>query len=397
MYLDSDKLKVVYQAVKKYEVDAWIVVGRETAIKSEPILPVLGDMDFIIATALVFTPEKCYAVVSPLDYQGFLKIPGVDEVCEYVTIEQGIADLLVKLQPKKVALNYAANDASADGLTYGYWLMMQDVLESAGFKGEVVSAEPIIQMVRGIKTPQQIAYITECAQITIEIFNELTDYITTKENLTSLDIFHKAQELGFARGCTMSWNEEQCPGVSVGPNHPGGHMGPVEIAVEKGHCVKLDFGVAKNGYCSDLQRTWYILRDDEDDAPEDIKAAFKAVVDAIQLAKDFMRPGVTGNEVDTVAREHIAGLGFPDWNASLGHQVGHKAHDGGKTLSPRRDRYNRPELIDVPLDAGLVFTLEPGIPTSGGRVCAEEMVLITETGSEWIVPPQKELILVRRK
>lgn len=397
MHLDSEKLKVVYSAMQNSDADVWIVVGRETAIKSEPILPVLGDMDFIIAAALAFTKDRCYGIASVLDANGFRQIDGIDEVVEYTTLEQGIGDLLKQLNPKKVALNFAANDPSADGLTYGYWLMMQDVFDSIGFKGEVISAEPIIQQVRGIKTPAQLAVIEECSEITIEIFDEVTKYITEKEDLTSMDIYNKMLELTYARGCTTSWSADQCPGVSVGPDYPGGHMGPVEIKVEKGHCINIDFGVAKNGYCSDHQRTWYILKDDEQDAPEDIKAAFQAVVDGVQLAYDFIRPGVTGNQVDTVAREHITGLGYPDWNASLGHQVGHRTHDGGKSLAPRKPRYNKPELIDVPLDAGLVFTLEPGVPTSGGRVAVEEMVVIEENGARWLSPPQKELILVRRK
>ncbi|NLT58774.1 MAG: aminopeptidase P family protein [Clostridiales bacterium] len=397
MYLDREKLEVVYRAMQSSDVDAWITVGRETAIKSEPILPVLGDMDFILPTVIVFTKDKCIAVVSPLDIHGYRAIDGVDEAIEYLTLEQGIADLLKQLKPKKLALNYAANDASADGLTHGYWLMMQAVLQEVGLPIEVVSAEPIIQQVRGIKTASQLAAITECCAITMEIFDELTDYLATQEDLTSMDIFNKLQEMTYARGCTTSWSPALCPGVSTGPDYPGGHMGPVEIAVEKGHTVTVDFGVAKNGYCSDHQRTWYILKDDEQDAPEDVKAAFKAVVDGIQKAFDFMRPGVTGNQVDTVAREHITGLGYPDWNASLGHQVGHRTHDGGKTLSPRRNRYNRPELIDVPLDAGQVFTLEPSVPTRCGRVSAEEMCVVEPQGCRWLAPPQKELILVRRK
>ena len=397
MHLDREKLKVVYSAMQNSDADAWIIVGRETAIKSEPILPVLGDMDFIIAAALVFTKEKCYGVASVLDSNGFRQIDGIDEVLEYTTLEQGLGDLLMKLKPDKIALNFAANDASADGLTYGYWLMLQDVFGRIGFSGKIISAEPIIQQVRGIKTPSQLAAITECCDITMEIFDEVTDYLAEKENLTSMDIYNFMLERTYTRGYTTSWNAIQCPGVSVGPNYPGGHMGPVEIAVEKGHCINIDFGVAKNGYCSDHQRTWYILRDDEQDAPEDIKAAFQAVVDGIQLAFDFMRPGVTGNQVDTVAREYITGLGYPDWNASLGHQVGHRTHDGGKSLAPRKPRYNKPELIDVPLDAGLVFTLEPGVPSSGGRVAAEEMVVIEEQGARWLAPPQKELILIRRK
>ena len=50
MNLDKEKLPIIYQALKENNVNAWLITGRESIMKSEPILPVLGDMDFIIAT-----------------------------------------------------------------------------------------------------------------------------------------------------------------------------------------------------------------------------------------------------------------------------------------------------------------------------------------------------------
>ena len=91
----------------------------------------------------------------------------------------------------------------------------------------------------------------------------------------------------------------------------------------------------------------------------------------------------------------IVDEGFDSWNAALGHQVGHETHDGGTILANRRPRYNKPNLIDTPLDAGNVFAVEPSVEIAEGRVGVEEDVLITENGGVFLAPPQQELILIR--
>ena len=119
MYLDKEKLPIIYEALRENQVDAWLITGRESIMKSEPVLPVLGDMDFIIATTLIFTAEgKCIAIVSPLDVEGYKLIEGIDEVVEYqTTMEESIYEVLSKLKPKRLALDYSSSDAAADGLS----------------------------------------------------------------------------------------------------------------------------------------------------------------------------------------------------------------------------------------------------------------------------------------
>jgi Xaa-Pro aminopeptidase len=158
--------------------------------------------------------------------------------------------------------------------------------------------------------------------------------------------------------------------------------------------MDIDFGVSQNGYCSDLQRTYYILKDDETCACGEVQRAFDTLKEAIRRTVEFMKPGATGEEADAVARNYVVSQGFPSWNYALGHQVGRMAHDGGMILAPKWNRYNK-SLVEQPMEAGMVFTLEPGIATSRGYVGIEEMVYITETGTEFLSTPQQEIYLVR--
>lgn len=395
MYLDKEKLPIIYEALRENQVDAWLITGRESIMKSEPVLPVLGDMDFIIATTLIFTAEgKCIAIVSPLDVEGYKLIEGIDEVVEYqTTMEESIYEVLSKLRPKRLALDYSSSDAAADGLTVGMYKMLERVFRRLDFKMETVSAFPIVSDVRGRKTSTQIEKIRHCAVKADEYLRRVPEMC--KKGTTSLDIFNFLHEVAYEDGYGMSWADSQCPGVSVDPNVPSGHMGIVSTPIVEGYLINIDYGVSKDGYCSDLQRMYYVLKEDEEDAPEEVKKAFYLVRDAIKEAKEFMREGVTGFQVDQIARHKIVDEGYDSWNAALGHQVGHQTHDGGTILANRRPRYNRPELIDTPLRVGNVFTIEPGIETPWGRVGIEEDVVITEHGTEWLAEPQQELILIR--
>ncbi|MBQ9840832.1 MAG: aminopeptidase P family protein [Erysipelotrichaceae bacterium] len=395
MNLDQEKLPIIYDVMQKNNVDAWLITGRESIMKSEPILPVLGDMAFIIATTLIFTSDrKCLAIVSPLDVECFKLIEGVDEVYEYpTTMEETIFEVLSKLKPKNLALNFSSNDSSADGLTVGMYMKLKKVLDQLENPVEIVSAFPIISEVRGRKTSTQIEKIRHCAIKADEYLRRVPEIC--KEGTTSLDIFNFLHNVAYDEGYGMSWADSQCPGVSVDPNVPSGHMGIIETPIVKGYLINIDYGVSKDGYCSDLQRMYYVLKDDEDDAPEHVKQAFYLIRDAVNASKEFMKPGVTGFQVDQIARHMVVDEGYDSWNAALGHQVGHQTHDGGTILANRRPRYNRPELIDTPLQVGNVFTIEPSIEIAEGRIGLEEDVVITENGTEWLVEPQRELILIR--
>ena len=213
MNLDKEKLPIIYQALKENNVNAWLITGRESIMKSEPILPVLGDMDFIIATTLIFTDQaKCIAIVSPLDVEGYKLIDGIDEVYEYkTTMEETIYEVLSKLKPNTLALNYSSVDSAADGLTVGMYKMLERVFKRLDFDMNIVSANNIVSDVRGQKTSSQIAKIKHCVLKADEYLRKLPS--VCKEGTTSLDIFNFLHDVAYNEGYGMSWADSQCPGV----------------------------------------------------------------------------------------------------------------------------------------------------------------------------------------
>ena len=99
---------------------------------------------------------------------------------------------------------------------------------------------------------------------------------------------------------------------------------------------------------------------------------FQTVLDAQRKAIDAIKPGISGKEVDAVARNHIDSKGYKGkFGHGLGHGTGLAIHEAPR-LSPIKD--------DI-LEPGMVFTVEPGIylPEWGG-VRLENMVALLDDG-----------------
>ena len=159
--------------------------------------------------------------------------------------------------------------------------------------------------------------------------------------------------------------------------------------------IFVRFGVKHEGFCSDLQRCWYVPREGETAPPAAAQKAFDAVVNGITAGAAALKPGVEGWQVDAAARGVIAAAGYPEYGHALGHHVGRTAHDGAGLLGPRWERYGLTPFRKV--EPGNVFTLEPSIENAGGAGCLgiEEMVVVTSTGCEWLSHRQTMLPCLR--
>jgi Xaa-Pro aminopeptidase len=123
-----------------------------------------------------------------------------------------------------------------------------------------------------------------------------------------------------------------------------------------------------------------------------VQRGFDTIVRAIEESRGAMRPGVTGQSVDAVGRRVITDSGYEEFPHGLGHQVGRFAHDGTALLGPAWEKYAKKPF--VPLEEGMVFTLEPRLTVPGrGIATVEEMVVVRADGAEYLSTPQKTLIV----
>lgn len=166
--------------------------------------------------------------------------------------------------------------------------------------------------------------------------------------------------------------------VATGRNTAEVHAVPGDRKLRKSHLVMIDLGARYGGYCSDMTRTVAV-----GEPSAEAKEVYGIVLRAQQAAIRAARPGITGRELDAVARDVIKRAGYgKQFVHALGHGVGRKIHQDPR-LTPRHTSRLKP---------GDVVTIEPGIYLPGRfGVRIEDMLLITARGNRDLTRTSKRL------
>jgi Xaa-Pro aminopeptidase len=258
----------------------------------------------------------------------------------------------------------------ADAVTYAAY----QALEAGGL--ELVPRRGIVEALRAVKDDGELALIRRAGEITSEAFERLAQEPfagrTEREVAWRLDsLYH---ELG-ANGPAFPTI------VAAGPNGatPHAHTGDREIPA--GTTVVVDSACAVDGYVSDCTRTFAT-----GPLPERLASAYGVCLDAQQAGLDAVRPGVTGREADTAARDVIEQAGFgEEFGHGLGHGLGMLVHEAPRLSQESEDT----------LEVGNVVTVEPGIYLPGlGGIRIEDLVIVGEDGPEILTTFTKQLVTV---
>ncbi|SHI55028.1 Xaa-Pro aminopeptidase [Geosporobacter subterraneus DSM 17957] len=236
------------------------------------------------------------------------------------------------------------------------------------------SLEDALSKLRIIKDDQEIACIEKAAEIADKAFTHICRYI--KPGVSEWEIALELESFMKKQGASATSFDSI---VASGKRSSLPHGVASDKLIEAGDFVTLDFGCIYQGYCSDMTRTVVVGK-----ATEKQREIYEIVLDAQIRALESIRPGVTGIEVDKVARDIISSKGYGAYfGHGLGHGVGLEIHE-----SPRLSPLGK----DV-LQPGMIVTDEPGIylPDFGG-VRIEDLVLVTETGHRRLSKSTKELI-----
>jgi Xaa-Pro aminopeptidase len=240
-------------------------------------------------------------------------------------------------------------------------------------KATLISTTGVIESLREIKDKQEIVEIVEAARYAEKAFAVLRAMLrgdqTEKEVADQLE--HQIRLCG-AKASSFP------PIVAVGSRAALPHAQPTSRRVGSAEFVLVDWGAMARLYKSDLTRVLVTGR-----ISPKLERVYGLVLTAQERAIAAIRPGVTGAEVDAVARQVITEGGFAkQFGHGLGHGIGLDIHEG-----PRLSSVN-----DQPLKAGMVVTVEPGIYVARwGGVRIEDDVLVTKSGCEVLTRSPKQL------
>lgn len=242
------------------------------------------------------------------------------------------------------------------------------------FEGfDLLPAGRLLEDLREYKDEEEIENIISAQRIAEKAFDHILGYITPDRTevdvALELEFFmraHGAEGLAF-QTIAVSGDASALP-----------HGVPRPVKLKKGF-LTMDYGALYNGYCSDMTRTVVIGK-----ADEDMKELYATVLNAQLTAEAAVKEGVTGAELDKIARDIIDGSKYKGcFGHSLGHGVGMYIHES-PSVSVGGTK---------PFGKGHVITVEPGIYVKGKYGCRiEDMMAFRQNGVELLTDCPKNLI-----
>ncbi|MBF0793243.1 M24 family metallopeptidase [Mammaliicoccus lentus] len=266
--------------------------------------------------------------------------------------------------------NYKNVGVEADLITYNeYQALNTDEVQLSSIEG-------VIETIRMIKDDFEIKQIQKAADIVDETYEHILKWV--KPGMTENEVNNEMEMFMRSKGATCSSFD-----TIVASGHRGAlpHGVASNKVIEEGDMITLDFGALYEGYVSDITRTFAI-----GEPKEEMKKIYNIVLESQLAALEQIKPGMTGKEADSIARDIISSYGYGEqFGHSLGHGIGLEVHEG-PALSQKSD---------IVLEENMCVTLEPGIYVEGlGGVRIEDDVLVTKNGLQRFTKSTKDLIIL---
>jgi Xaa-Pro aminopeptidase len=249
------------------------------------------------------------------------------------------------------------------------------LLDRAAGSVELVVVGPLVEGLRSIKDPGELAALEKACAITGAAFTDVVGRLTP--GVSERDVEWWLREAMRDHGADgLAFDSI----VAFGPNSAIPHHEPGDRVLARGDLVKLDFGARYRGYHADMTRTVVM------GPPADWQAELHAtVLDVQQRCLAAATVGSSPRELNEMARTGIEASGH-QWVHGLGHGVGLEIHER-PMLGARSDTE---ELLE-----GVVVTVEPGIYLADlGGVRIEDTVSVEVGGPRPLTPSPRELLTV---
>ena len=227
-----------------------------------------------------------------------------------------------------------------------------------------------------VKDETEVKKLKKAIQIAEKAFLDMLDFI--KEGKTEKEIAAYLEYRMKVYGAERAGFETI---LASGPRSALPHGIASDKVIEDGDIIVVDFGCVYEGYHSDLTRM-VAIGEPGHEVRKVHDIVFNAQIKAIKEAK----PGMTGKEIDAIARTYIESKGYKkEFGHGLGHGVGLEIHE-----SPRISPMGKEEIVK-----GVVFTIEPGIYLEGQfGIRIEDDVIMRKDGVEVLSTLDRKIYMV---
>ncbi|HFD1763703.1 TPA: M24 family metallopeptidase [Enterococcus hirae] len=303
-----------------------------------------------------FITDFRYTEQAAAQAQGFEIIKNVGPIFEEV------ADLVQKEGLRELGFE----ETTVSFLEYS---VLEEIIDA-----QLIPISGMIEELREIKDEEEIAIIEKACSIADLAYDHILKMI--QPGMTEIEV---ANQLDFYMRSLGASGVSFETIVASGLRSAMPHGVASKKIIEQGDLITIDFGCYYEGYVSDMTRTFAI-----GDPGEQLKEIYQIVLEAQLAVLEVAKPGVTGKQLDAVARDYITKHGYGEaFGHSTGHGIGLEIHEG-PNVSVRAEKQFVP---------GNIITDEPGIYLPGiGGVRIEDDLLITSDGNRVLTHSPKELI-----
>jgi len=325
-----------------------------------------GAMSGFAGTLLVTRDVTLLVADSRYTEQAATEAPGWEIVATTGPIQEELPRLLLRYRIEALGMEAAV-------VTHADWTAVAEA--APGVELHAIDDELVPLRIR--KSTEEVAAIGRACALTDACLGHLVEFVHA--GMTEREVAWELQRWFRVNGAEGLAFE---PIVLAGARAAMPHGRPSETPVERGNVLLIDFGCTIDGYRSDLTRTLFV-----GDVSADVRRWHDAVREAQQAAIDAIAVGVNGQDLDAIARRRIEAEGVEPYGHGLGHGIGLETHE------PPRVRKSEAST----LEAGMVFSVEPGIYVPGvAGIRIEDIVALEASGPRLLTNAPREALVIGR-
>jgi Xaa-Pro aminopeptidase len=352
--MTNHRLARLREKLDEHKLDALFVSSPETAsaVNRRYLSSFTGTSAYLLITkedAVIATDFRYYEQASE-QAQGFRLHKTIG------AMDKWLPGLLEGVGGKRLAFE-------ASHVSYQGYRMMRKLVQELpeGDRPKLVATTNLVEGLRVVKDDEEIAALQAAIDLGDAAFRHVAERVEPgwTEQQVAWDIERYIREHG---GEGVSFDTL----VGAGERGSMPHCAPTDRILKDGEGIVIDMGVKLDGYMSDLTRTIFLGKPDDE-----FKRVYDTVLAAQQTAQELVEAGMTGDVAHNLAAKVIEEAGHADhFGHGLGHGVGLQIHE-----APRLGPSSKDVLSD-----GMVFTIEPGIYLTGWGGVRIEDVVVLENG-----------------
>ncbi|RTZ97425.1 MAG: aminopeptidase P family protein [Deltaproteobacteria bacterium] len=351
----SDRISGIREKLAASDIDTFIVSTEENRRYLSGFTGEDGQFDETAGVLLITATSLKLATDGRYTLQAVREAPDYEVITYDKGVPQALPDILADLKTERLGFE-------ARRMPYAQYQSIDKYLRRHPNRIEMVPATDWVESLRVVKNDDEIEQTRKASAIAEAVFSHVLKNLApgTTEKAVAWEMEKGLREAG-ADGLSFPVI------VAGGPNSALPHAIPGDREIKAAEPILFDWGIRKNGYCSDTSRTVILGKPDDT-----FLSVYQAVRRAHELATRAIRPGISAKKVDAVARNHIESAGFGGkFTHGLGHGTGLAIHEAPR-LNPTSDTVLAP---------GMICTVEPGIYLPGwGGVRLENQVVVTTDG-----------------